>query len=292
MTLKRVYDPLTGWVFTHIMPTMVVNNITEKLVYIGFSEYEARAYVALLGRYPVTPYELARASGIPTSKIYGVMSRLSEKGMVSLVDDSKRKKRYIPVEPGEFLESFGNKVLGTLRLLKDEMSVIGRDGGASHIWNISDYSYMMDKAERMVLQAEKTLLVSIYREEMEKLEEHLQAAEERGVSVALMHFGPAHGRAGQLFHHPIEPTIYAEKGGRGVVIVADSREAIMGMVLGDGAAEGAWSANRGFVALAEDYIRHDIYFMKVVKRFNRQLRKLFGYHYEKLRDVFTDEANI
>lgn len=282
---------MTGGVFVNIIPTMVVNTITEKLVYIGFSEYEARAYVALLGKNPATPYELARASGIPTSKIYGVISRLLEKGMVSAMNESK-KKRYVPIEPEEFLESFGNKVQGTLKLLKDEMSFVGRDGETSHIWNIGDYGYLMDKAERMILQAEGALLVSIYRDEMGRLEGPLREAEGKGVSVAMVHFGPALGKAGQLFQHPMEPTIYSERGGRGIVIVADSREAIMGIVLGDGAAEGAWSANRGFVALAEDYIRHDIYFMKVVRRFNRPLRKLFGYHYEKLRDVFTDEVNI
>jgi sugar-specific transcriptional regulator TrmB len=270
---------------------MVVNNITEKLVYIGFSEYEARAYVALLGKNPATPYELARVSGIPTSKIYGVISRLLEKGMVSAVND-KKKKRYIPIEPEEFLESFGNKVQGTLKLLKDEMSCVCREGETSHIWNIGDYGYLMDKAERMILQAEAALLVSIYRDEMGRLEKPLRAAEDKGVSVAMVHFGPAAGKTGCIFQHPMEPTIYSERGGRGIVVVADSREAVMGMVLGDGAAEGAWSANRGFVALAEDYIRHDIYFMKVVRRFNRQFRKLFGYHYEKLRDVFNDEVNL
>jgi sugar-specific transcriptional regulator TrmB len=277
--------------FVNIIPTMVVNNITEKLVYIGFSEYEARAYVGLLGKNPATPYELARVSGIPTSKIYGVISRLLEKGMVSAMND-KKKKRYIPIEPEEFLESFGNKVQGTLKLLKDEMSGVCNGGETSHIWNIGDYGYLMDKAERMVLQAEGALLVSIHRDEMGRLEEPLRAAAGRGVSVATVHFGPAAGKAGCIFQHPLEPTIYSERGGRGIVVVADSREAVMGIVMGDGAAEGAWSANRGFVALAEDYIRHDIYFMKVVRRFNRQLRKLFGYHYEKLRDVFTDEVNL
>jgi len=40
-----------------------------KLVKIGFSEYEAKAYVALLRESPVTGYELSMLSGVPRSMI-------------------------------------------------------------------------------------------------------------------------------------------------------------------------------------------------------------------------------
>ena len=81
---------------------------------------------------------------------------------------------------------------------------------------------------------------------------------------------------------------------RGLVAVADSSEALMGTVsAGDEAAglvaSGAFSRDRGFVAHAEDFIRHDIYMMKVVGRFDLALRDRFGSKYEKLRDVFSDE---
>ncbi len=47
--------------------------------------------------------------------------------------------------------------------------------------------------------------------------------------------------------------------------------------------------NEGFVIMAENYIRHDIYQMKTMKRFDPLLRKKFGERYEKLRDIFKDE---
>ena len=96
-----------------------------------------------------------------------------------------------------------------------------------------------------------------------------------------------------VFRNPIEDTIYAEKGGRGLTVVADGREALMGTLRegagGVQAVEGAWSLNRGFVTLAEDYIKHDIYIMKIVSRFDPELQARFGPGYEKLRDVWKDE---
>ena len=73
------------------------------------------------------------------------------------------------------------------------------------------------------------------------------------------------------------------------MVVADSKEALVGTVRGEIVAEGASSRNDGFVSMAEDYIKHDIYMMKVVSRFDPQLKARFGPQYEKLRNVFADE---
>jgi sugar-specific transcriptional regulator TrmB len=267
---------------------MVVNKITHMLMDIGLSEYEARAYIALLGKNPVTAYELARVSSIPTSKIYEVLSRLFEKGVVSTLGENG-VKRFIPIEPDEFIESHRSKLETTLKTLKEGLTGIEKQADVSYIWNIKDYSYLMDKAGRMILEARKTLLISIWKEEMAHLEEALRKAANKKVRIAIIHFGTPMIKVGQIFQHPIENTIYTEKGGRGLVVVADSKEVLMGTVFKDNNVEGAWSMNRGFAMMAEDYIKHDIYIMKVVMRFDKELKKRFGDKYIKLRDVFKDE---
>lgn len=84
-------------------------------------------------------------------------------------------------------------------------------------------------------------------------------------------------------------TAYQEKGGRGIVLIADSAEVLIGTVFQDNKVEGAWSANRGFVTLAEDYVKHDIYIMKIVRWFDGLLIERFGTGYAKLRNVYQDE---
>ena len=63
----------------------------------------------------------------------------------------------------------------------------------------------------------------------------------------------------------------------------------MATVFEENRVEGAWSVNKGFVTLAEDYVKHDIYIMKIVRRFDRQLIERFGENYGKLRDIFNDQ---
>lgn len=142
----------------------------------------------------------------------------------------------------------------------------------------------------MIEAAEKVLLLSIWADELQLLEGELKDAERRGVRIALVHFGAPQRRIGQLYHHPIEDTLFEEKGGRALVIVADSREVLIGMVGEDGRTEGAWSRNRGFVMIAEDYVKHDIYIIKMIDRFGPELIRTFGERYAKLRDVLRDEV--
>ncbi|MBI5586977.1 MAG: TrmB family transcriptional regulator [Deltaproteobacteria bacterium] len=251
---------------------------------LGLSEYEARAYVSLLAKNPATAYEIGKHSGVPTSKVYEVLKKLHDKGSVLVLDEGKTR-RYVPVEPEELLDRHKDLV----ESLRDDLSDIRGRKELSYIWNITDYDYLIDRLRRMIDGASRELLVSIWEDEMALIAGYLKASLERRVKAAVVHFGLPAVRLGQVFTHPIEDTIYHEKGGRGVALVADSREVLIGTIFPDGSVEGAWSANKGFVTLAEDYIKHDIYITKIVKRFDGPLKKRFGAGYAKLRDVFTDE---
>ena len=266
---------------------MVVNNSLDKLISLGFTEYEGKTYLALLETNPATAYEIARTAGIPTSKIYQVVEKLKSKGFVQLIKE-EGKKRYIPLEPDELISSYRKKVDTTLTSLKKDLSSIKTDKDISYIWNLKTYDSLLDKAERIINETKKELLVSAWKEDIAQLTPVLLKCSKRKVNIAIVHFGTPEIKIGQIFQHPIEDTIYSEKGGRGIVIVGDSKEALMGTVIKNKKVEGAWSMNKGFVTLAEDYIKHDIYIMKIVKRFNQTLIDKFGKGYKELRNIFSD----
>ena len=265
-----------------------MNNVIDKLMNIGFSEYEAKAYLALLSRQPATAYEIAKASGLPSSKIYAVLGKLIDKGIVSHMEQGKTRQ-YVPLDPDEFLDRYKSVTDQLVDALKSDLHAFQEKEDTSHIWNITEYGYLIDKGCRMIQEASGTLLLSIWKEEMSLWEADLKQAVRRGVKVAIVHFGPAVSAVRQLYEHPIEDTIYNEKGGRGIAVIADTREVLIGTVFSGNKVEGAWSANRGFVTLAEDYIKHDIYIMKIVGRLDKTLVRRFGPGYVKLREIYKDE---
>jgi sugar-specific transcriptional regulator TrmB len=267
---------------------MVVNNVVETLTAIGFSEYEARAYVSALTLQSATAYEISRDSGIPSSKIYETIARLKEKNLLFEKKEQTRKK-YVPLAGDEFLAEakilFGKRFAS----LESGFQSLKLKEDVSFIYNLHEYDFLLEKSRRLISEAKESILLSVWHNELEHIIEDLKKAETRGVKIAVIHFGRPVLNVGTLFTHPIEDTLYAEKGGRGFTIVADALAAIMGTVFEDNRVEGAWSANRGFVMLAEDYIKHDIYIMKIVTRFDQELITRFGKNYALLRDIYTDK---
>ena len=266
---------------------MVVNSVRETLKDLGFSEYEARAYVSALQLKSATAYELAQDSGIPTSKIYETVGRLREKKLLFEVADEKKKK-FAPLSGEKFLDQ-------TRRLSEQRFADLARNlknlpqaKEVSFIWNIHDYDFLIEKSLKLIREAKNTILLSVWPEELKTVLEDIESACARGVKTAVIHFGKPEKKAGTYFTHPIKDTLHSERGGRGFTLVTDSHTAVMGTIFGSRKVEGAWSENRGFVLLAEDYLKHDIYIMKIVSRFDRELIAKFGKQYAKLRDIFTD----
>jgi sugar-specific transcriptional regulator TrmB len=265
-----------------------MRTIGSELMELGFSEYEAKVYLSLLRENPATAYEVGKSSGVPTSKVYEVIKKLIEKDSISMIDEGKTK-RYAPIDPEEVLNRYKSRTENVVGYLRDKLDAIRGEKEISSIWNITQYDYLIEKASRMIQDTTGTVLVSIWREEFELIEDSLREALRKDVKVVTVHFGFTKSKIGQVYNHPIEDTIYQEKGGRGIVVVADSKEVLMGTVFKFNRVEGAWSRNRGFATLAEDYIKHDIYIMKIIRRYDRRLQAMFGKRYEKLRDIFKDE---
>ncbi len=71
----------------------------ERLVRLGLTLYEARAYVALIRRDGSTPTEVARVAGVPRPRIYDVIDSLVAKGLAS--ERPGRVIRFVATPPAE-----------------------------------------------------------------------------------------------------------------------------------------------------------------------------------------------
>lgn len=269
---------------------MVVNsNPVAGLQKLGLSEYEARAYAQLLRNNPVTAYELSRESGIPSSKIYEVLGRLVDKGAAMPLEEDG-KQRFVPLAPRELLANHRFRLEQELDDLEQTLRLEARDPRYSYIWNIRSLGDLMAQTRRLVLDTRKELVLSVWPEEADQLRADLRDLEERGIKVAAVYFGEGSPGCRQAYHHPIEDTLYTERGGRSLTVVSDGERALIATIYPGNRVEGAWSLNQGFVTLAEEYLKHDIYLMKIVQRMDRQLQDHFGAGYALLRDIFANRS--
>jgi len=60
-------------------------NVVEKLRQIGLTEYEAKAYTALLNAHLNTATQVSEKSGVPRTRIYSVLESLQAKGWIRII---------------------------------------------------------------------------------------------------------------------------------------------------------------------------------------------------------------
>src|ERR1700680_1634323 len=92
------------------------DRVIESLQELGFSLYEARLYLGLLRRGRQNGNELSRTSGVPSSKVYAMLERLSDAGVVA---HTKRGStvEYVCVPPSDLLHKLRERYMKPLDFL-------------------------------------------------------------------------------------------------------------------------------------------------------------------------------
>ncbi len=258
---------------------------------LGFTINEAKAYTALLECQPASAYVIAKTASIPTSKIYEIVNRMQIRGIFKPINDKDEQTQlYVALGVEDFLDKIRGQTLSRLDELLPLLKGVASKPPDDQIWALSGDKSIHDKAIEMVRQTHKTLLLSLWPEELEWLMPVLTESESRGAQIAMVHFGQPTQFIGATYHHPAEQTLYDEKGARGLTLVSDSESVLIANYHRNGDVDGAWSRNSTFVNVAEDYVKHDVYITKVTRFLDPEVRARFGNNYEHLRDVFDAEA--
>ena len=248
--------------------------ITE-LQNIGFTQYEAQVYLALLQQSHISGYELAKISGVPASKIYATLNKLINKELILAVDEEPKK--YVPLPPHEILTRYKNDYLATIEGLDDRLDHLYHHEGASenYIWNISGRPPIIRKLTEFIDAAGHELYLSVWDEEVDDLHEALVQACEKGVKLTVVHFGQKRLNCGNEYLHGDEHRIRVQRGGRRVALIVDDQKVVLGHFLKDGSSSAAWTSNKGLVLLAKDYIIHDIYSIRVLQKYGPEALDIF-----------------
>ncbi|BDZ47720.1 TrmB family transcriptional regulator [Naasia aerilata] len=59
----------------------------DALIQLGFSQYEAKCYVGLIGTEGLTGYGVAKVTGVPQPKVYETLRRLERRGVAQRIAD-------------------------------------------------------------------------------------------------------------------------------------------------------------------------------------------------------------
>jgi sugar-specific transcriptional regulator TrmB len=233
-----------------------MSSLVEQLGTVGFTEYEAKVYVALQRCSPATGYQIAKESGVPRSTIYEVLSKLIARG-AAVTQSLGDMVRYTPVPPDLLLDRMRHEFEDTLDDLADGFKrTTATPGAPGQTWNIVGRDNILAQARQMIERAQKEVAVVVGDDdELDELLVWLQQAQAR--KVALTAVAPVPYDAGNvpLVVHPQGPRL-RQALGHGLTLVVDGREVLIGEV--DRSEGAVWTTNSYAVAWTLWCLRQEV----------------------------------
>lgn len=268
-----------------------MESLVPSLHQLGLSLNESKAYLCLLEKSGVTAYEMSKNAGVPPSKIYDSLSKLLAKGFISMIKSGHAPK-YVAIDPVKILDRYQKDYNRNLEMLKKRLGEIRQNPEAfnQYIWHLGERAQILGKIREIVEDSREMIYLSIWKEELQEVEEVFREAARRKVQMAIVFYGSQEIDFGVVYDHSLEDILLREMGERRLALAADDKVVLLGHFSNEGKAFATWSHNRGMVNLAKDYITHDIISLKLVKQFEPQIGTIFGRKWERLRDVMMKEA--
>lgn len=229
--------------------------IVQALQALGFTEYEARAYLALVDGGELSGYELAKASGIPRANIYAVADKLLQRGAAQRLQDAGGS-RYAAVPPTQVLRGIETGQQHALTEARRTLAQRPRQRQPAAVFTLRN-DELLAKARQLIGASEKALSIAIQPSEAAFLAEPLRAARERGVTITTLCLEACErecgGCQGEIHRYQLAP------GGdvRWLVLVVDQRTALVGQLCA-AAIEGVVTDQRLVVKLATAYIQQSL----------------------------------
>ncbi len=229
-----------------------LDELVQRLQTLGFSQYEARAYCALLQKSPANGHEVAKTAGIPTSKVYETLERLHQKGSV-LVQRSE-PTLWAPVPYRDLVGSLRQRMESTFSAVEQGLAQLGHEQDTALTWSLSGHGHVVDSMRRAIDRARERLAAIIPASELGELGPPLWDAAERGVVLDVV------AGDGAALDLPSSDRVRVRRRPAGdpedrlALVVGDGEETVLAD-LGRDRPEGMWTHHPAVALLAAEHLR-------------------------------------
>jgi sugar-specific transcriptional regulator TrmB len=224
---------------------------------LGFSEYEAKAYIALLQHSPSTGYQLSKESGVPRSMIYEVLNKLVARGAAAS-SPAERTTLYAPMPAGELLDRLRHEFEEQLDAARTDLSAITNSQTTDYVWNIEGQENILAKARDMIDAAESQVHIGFLPETLPKLRTNLERAVARKVAVLVNTPAPLELTGARVVVTPLVLDDVGQLGTQGLMLTTDGAQALVSLHLDTPDAKAAWTANPLLAFVVEQHMRTDM----------------------------------
>ena len=240
-----------------------------QLKQLGYTEYEAKAYIALVQNNHVTAYQVSKDSKVPRARIYDTLNQLVEKGLVAK-EKTPEQTTYSAIPTSIFIQKSEQQWQSNIQSINDQLKSLEqkKKEEENQILIIRDRDTIFSYCIAMLKRAKNKVIISMWDDVYNVLRGDL---EEIGKRV------PIHGITinvdkplATLDQHRTTHFTKAKTTAHWFIIAIDGNEMIYGP--SPSHKDLAFFTDDTFhISFLEDYIWHDVLVNRLVKRNNDYL---------------------
>lgn len=195
---------------------------------LGLSDLEARCYLTLNEEGNLSGYEIAKRVSTSRSNVYAALRSLLDKGACRLIEGDPTRYDAVPIE--QLVRYFQYEFEQTTQTLVKELQSTPKSAAFFYNWQGTDSIEKV--SQRLIANAEKSIVVDIWSEDVHWFEEALLHAENKGILVILITLGQYNTSLKNIIVHKRNDTGIISKT-RKFSILCDDEFALLGSFGGE-----------------------------------------------------------
>jgi sugar-specific transcriptional regulator TrmB len=251
--------------------------LIEELRNIGLSDLEARCYLALHEEANLSGYEVAKRVSVSRTNVYAALRSLTDKGMCRSIEadpvlyDAVPIKQLIRLLKADFEQNAAH--------LLEQMQTPART--ATSFYNWQGERAIETAIRRLAANADSSIVVDLWSEDIHWVEEALLEAESRGVEVVLITIGECHTPLKKVIVHERQAE-WAGAESRKFSILCDNRSALIGSFGTTLRLSALETDHPSVLELLQNGFYHDVVMERIGQDLADVLTEKYGSHYEAI----------
>jgi sugar-specific transcriptional regulator TrmB len=244
-------------------------DLVSEMKQIGFTEYEAKVYLALLNQHPATGYQLSKDSGVPRSMVYENLRRLHARGAV-METVEERATLYRPLPPAILIDSHETEHVRLIRSLRSGLQEIYTSVDDDRVWSISGRSAILAYGGTMIQEANSSVFLVLPDEDLEELSPTILRACERGIEVSTLLTGEGELDCGRVARHPPLESELQELLGT-LLVAIDNAEVLIASPGTRRETSATVTRNSDLVLIARQFVWMELFTQRIYARLDSDL---------------------
>ncbi len=246
-----------------------MNELIAQLKELGLTEYEAKAYTALVQNSHVSAYQVSKNSGIPRARIYDILNGLVEKGFV-LKEETADQTTYSSIPVEMFLQQIQQRWQSNFTSISDQLEKLEtkEQEAEPKVLMLKGKQTIINYCQNLLKKAETKIILSMWEDMYDTLREDIEGVSQHVKVHGITLYVGEH--LASIDQH--RATHYTRKTStpHWFILSVDGQEMIYGHSPSN--QETAFITNDPVhIYLLEDYVWHDVLINRLVKRDDKEL---------------------